>query len=213
MQKEMIPVAGSIDTQRAQALVLLTHRLEVTLKVNGALGEATMSAAVYGPILDLLADHQARTLGEIAQAVEAKGVAFGQVVEAALVLAGSGHVATVQDGQIVDKAKKHTDKLNAYLLDKARGSGEIGYLASPVTGGGVALGRAEQLFLGALSDGKMRPSELAAQVWQILAAQDQKLVKEGRTRESAEENLAELAAQVRVFIEKRLPILKAAGIA
>ncbi|HZV64881.1 MAG TPA: class I SAM-dependent methyltransferase [Telluria sp.] len=202
-----------LEAQRAQALVLLTHRPDVTLKVNGALGEATMSATVYDPILDVLADHKAHTLGEIEQAVQAKGVVFGQVVEAALVLASSGHVAAVQDGRIVDKAKTHTDKLNAYLLDKARGSGEIGYLASPVTGGGVAVGRAEQLFLSALSDGKKRPSELATQVWQILAAQGQKLVKEGRTLESAEENLAELTAQATVFIEKQLPILKAARIA
>ena len=47
----------------------------------------------------------------------------------------------------------------------------------------------------------------------VLAAQGQKILKEGEPLDSAEENLAELTAQAQTFADKQLPILKALGIA
>jgi len=47
----------------------------------------------------------------------------------------------------------------------------------------------------------------------ILAGQGQKLVKEGKTLETPEENLAELTTQANAFAEKQMPILKALQIA
>jgi hypothetical protein len=49
-------------------------------------------------------------------------------------------------------------------------------------------------------------------VWGILQAQGQKLVKEGKTLETDEENLTELNDQARVFAEKQVPVLKALGV-
>ena len=194
---------------RELRVVLMAHRPEVSLKVNGALGEAQMSEAVYAPILDWLADHKAKSLGQIEQAVKDKGVTFGQIIQAAMLLTGAGHLALVQDEQVINKAKKQTERLNGYLSHKARGSADIGYLASPVTGGGVSVNRFQQLFLLALGQGKREPREWAQYVWQVLQSQGQKLVKEGRTLETAEENLAEIEGQAAVFSAKVLPILKA----
>ena len=56
-------------------------------------------------------------------------------------------------------------------------------------------------------------AEWAQHVWQILAAQGQKIVKDGKTLESAEDNLAELTTQAQTFAQKQLPILKALQIA
>jgi len=201
------------EALRAQRVILVTHRQDVSLKATGALGEATMSEAVYNPVLDLLADHKPRTLGQIEQAVKDKGVTFAQLTQAAMVLTGAGHLAAVQDDALAAKAKKHTDKLNAHLISKARGSSDISYLASPVTGGGVTAGRFQQLFLLGMSQGKKQPADLAVQVWQILSAQGQKIIKEGKVLETAEENLAELTGQAATFAEKQLPILKALQIA
>jgi hypothetical protein len=202
-----------LEALRAQKVILVTHRPDVALKVTGALGEATLSEAVYNPILDLLADHKPRTLGQIEPAVRDKDVAFAQLTQATLLLSGAGHVAAVQDDAVIAKAKRHTDKLNAHLLNKARGSGDIGYLVSPVTGGGVMVGRFQQLFLLAMSQGKKQPADWAQFAWQILSAQAQKIVKEGKALDTAEENLAELATQASAFAEKQLPILKALQIA
>lgn len=198
---------------RQQKVLLVTHRPDVSLKVSGALGEADMSEVVYAPILDLLADHKARTLNQIEQGVKEKGIVFAQIIQAAMVLTGAGHLALVQDDIVTSKAKKQTDKLNAHLCLKARGSNDIGYLASPATGGGFTVNRFQQLFLHALSQGKKQPAEWAQYVWQTIATQGQKLVKEGKTLEAAEENLAELTQQATTFAEKQLPILKALQIA
>jgi hypothetical protein len=198
---------------RAQRVVLVPPRADVSLKVTGSLGEAQMQEVVYGPILDILANYQPKTLGQIEQAVKEKGIGFVQVIQAAMILIGSGAVLAVQGEATTQKAKKHTDKLNAFLMNKARGSGDINYLASPVTGGGITVGRFQQLFLLAKSQGKKQPAEWAEFVWQVLNQQGQRIVKEGKTLETAEENLAELTAQANTFAEKQLPILKGLGIA
>jgi hypothetical protein len=96
---------------------------------------------------------------------------------------------------------------------KARSSNDITFLSSPVTGGGVAVGRFQQLFVLALQQGKKKPEDWAAFVAQILAAQGQKIIKEGKPIETAEEQLAELTAQANEFAVKQLPIFKALQIA
>ena len=144
--RRMTPLE-QMEALRQQKLLLVAPRPDVSLKVTGALGEATMSEAVYAPILDLLADHKVKSFAQIEQGVKDKGITFAQVIQAAMVLTGAGHLALVQDDQIISKAKKQTDKLNAHLCQKARASNDIGYLASPVTGGGCNVSRFQQLFL------------------------------------------------------------------
>src|SRR3989338_706449 len=201
------------EALRAQRVILVQPRADVSLKANASLGEATMQEAVYGPILDVLADHRPKTLGEIEQALQDKDIKFAQLVQAAMVLTGTGALLAVQSDAATARAKSHCDQLNAHLIDQARGSSDIGYLASPVTGGGVSSGRFQQLFLLARSQGKLQPDEWAAFAWSILAAQGQRLLKEDRTLESEADNLAELTAQANTFAEKQLPILKALQIA
>jgi hypothetical protein len=185
----------------------------VLLKVAGALGEATLTETVYGPILDALADHKPKTLGQLEQALKDKGVNFAQLTQAVMILTGAAHLLAVQDDVTIPKARKHTDKLNAYMVQTARSSGDISYLASPVTGGGIAAARFPQLFLLALSQGKKQPADWAQFVWQILVAQGQKIVKDGMTLDTPEANLEELTNQANVFAQKQLPILKALQIA
>jgi len=139
-----------------------------------------MQDAVYNPILDTLADHQPKTLGQVEQAVKEKGTGFAQVLQAAMILTGSGALLATQDEATAQKAKKHTDKLNAFLMNKARSSGDVSYLASPVTGGGITVGRFQQLFLLVKNQGKKQPAEWAEFVWQVLNQQGQRIVKEGK---------------------------------
>ncbi len=177
------------------------------------MGEATLSEGIYAPILDLMSDFKTRTLAQMEQLVKGQGVNFGQLSQAVLVLCGSGTLSAVQDDTVVSKAKKHTTKLNTHLMCKARGSNDISFLASPVTGGGVVVGRFQQLFLLALEQGKKKPEEWASFVAQILAVQGQKIVKEGKPLKTAEEQLIELTSQANQFALKDLPVLKALQIA
>lgn len=201
------------EALRGQRILLAQPRADVGLKVTGSLGEATLQEAVYGPILDQLADHKPKTLGQLEQALKAtpstQSLSFAQILQAAMVLSATGAVQAVQDDAVVQKAKKRTDRLNVYLMTKARSSNELSYLASPVTGGGVTVPRFQQLFLLAKQQGHKHPQDWANFVWNILALQNQRLVKDGKTLETVEENLAELTAQASEFAEKQLPILKA----
>jgi hypothetical protein len=208
-----LSVLEQTEGLKAQKLMLIRPRADVSLKVSGALGEANMQEAIYNPILDVLADHKPYSLGQIELLLKPKNIAFGQIIQAVMILSGPATLCAVQDDDVILNAKKFTDKLNAYLMDKARGSADVITLASPVTGGGIGLGRVEQLFLLALSQGKKLPTEWVQFTWQILASQGQKIVKEGKPLESLEENLAEITTQANLFAEKELPILKALQIA
>ena len=198
---------------RSQRVVLTVPRSDIPLKVTGSAGEVTLSESVYNPILDTLADHKVRSVAEIREAVKSKNVSFVQLSQAIIVLAGVGFISAVQDEAVIDKAKKTSKALNKLLIDKSRGSSEINYLASPVTGGGVGINRFAQLFILAIEEGKKKPQDWAQFSWETLASQGQGLVKDGKTLQTAEENLAELNAQAVTFSEKQLPILKALGLA
>lgn len=202
-----------VEALRAQEVVATTPRGDVSLKVTGALGEAQMSEAVYAPILDLLGDHKPRALEQIEQAMQGRGPTLAQIRQAIILLMGAGHVAPVQDEALIAKAKRHTDRLNTHLMGRARGSNDVTFLASPVTGGGHGTARFHQMYLAALAQGRKQPAEWAQHAWQILAAQGQTLVKDGKSLQTPEENLAELTGLAKAFAEKQLPILKALQIA
>lgn len=202
-----------VEALRAQRVVLTGHRPDISLTVTGALGEAALSEAIYGAILDVLADHKPRTLGQIEQSLQSKGITLGQVRQAAMVLTGANHLAPVQDDAVAGKARRQTERLNAHLMTKARSSNDVMYLVSPVTGGGLVVPRFSQLFLMAMGQGRKQPAEWAHFVWQLLSAQGQTLIKDGKGLNTAEENLAELTALAKAFAEKQLPILKALQIA
>ena len=198
---------------RALRVILTIHRPDMALKVTGVQGEITLHESVYNPILDYLADHKIKTLGQIEQAMKDKGITLSQIIQAVMLLNGAGQLAIAQDDSVISKAKKQTDKLNGYLINKAAGSADILYLASPVTGGGFNVGRFQQLFLLAISKGRKQPDECAQFVWQILLAQGQKILKEGKVLKTEEDNLKELTPQATQFFEKQLAILKAVQIA
>ena len=201
----------SAEFLRTQQVLLTVDRDGIELKVTGSL-QATLSGAIYDPILDVLADHKPKSLAQLEQVLVGK-VSFAQLTQAVMILIGAGHLSAVQDDALIAKARKRTDRLNAYLALKARSSGDITFLASPVTGGGVPVARFQQLFLLAIAQGKKQPRDWPQAVWQILEAQGQKIVKEGHTLETAEENLAEITAQAETFALKQLPIMKALQIA
>ncbi len=201
------------EALRALRVVLTSYRPEISLKVTGAQSEVTMNENVYGSILDILGDYRITSLAKLEQDVTSKGVSFAQLVEAVVLLTGAGHLAIVQEDAHISKSRKHAEQLNAQLMHKARGNNDVSYLASPVTGGGVLVGRFAQLFLLSMSQGKKKPEEWAQFVWQVLSSQGQKLIKDSKVIDADADNLAEITEQAIVFAQKQLPIIKALGIA
>jgi SAM-dependent methyltransferase len=194
---------------RGRRVVLTWPRDEVSLTVKGVLGEGTMQQAIYGPLLDALADHRPRTLGELESALAPRGVDFAQLVQAVLVLGAQSAVRPAQDDGAIDAAAVRTARLNRHLMRQARGGVETGHLASPVTGGAVPATRFEQLFLLARADGAPTPEAWAADAWDALERQGERVVRDGRMLTRAEDSLAELVRQARAFAAGRLKLLDA----
>jgi SAM-dependent methyltransferase len=199
------------EAMMALRVMLMRPRAEVTLKTAGPLGEVTLQPEVYDPILDALADFKPHTLGEIQSRMP--HVTLAQVMQAIVVLAGMGAVSNVQSDAAAAAALAPSRKLNHWAFNRARGSNDVQHLASPVLGGGFMVGRFQQLFLLARQQGHQGPEQWARFVWQIIKAQNQKIIKDGVMIDSDEANLAEMTQQAREFDERFMPLLKALQIA
>lgn len=205
-----LPLLEHTRRLQAQAFALVVSPDDRPEKVTGSLGEANLQEAVYKPVFDALAsDNQSpKTVAHLQSLCE--GVGFNQIVQALMVLAGSGTVAPAQDKSVTQSARKHTKLLNTELCRRAEASSDVNYLASPVTGAGVQVNRFDQLFLRA---GELKEKDAPAYVLRVLKAQGQSIVKEGKPLEGDEANLTELRAQHEIFTVKKVPVLKALGIA
>lgn len=197
------------EALRRERIVLVQPRDEIELKVKGGLGEVALSEAVYAPILDALADLEPRTLGQLEQALAAKGLSLPLITQAAMMLIGAGKLAPAQDDETCSRAQPNADRLNEFILQSARGSTNIGHMASPLLGGGVQVLRFDQMFLLGMRQGRKEPAELAQFVWQIMVSQGQKIIREGRPIETVDESLNELNAQAYSFQSKVFPMLVA----
>ncbi|UJP02483.1 MAG: methyltransferase regulatory domain-containing protein [Nitrosomonas sp.] len=198
-----------IELTRTIKVIMMVQRVDALMEVTGTLGKATLNEAVYEPILDLLSDHKIKSVSQIEEALRNRGITLTQIMQAVMILVSTGQIALVQEENAVSKARKQTDKLNQYLLKKAFSSEEINFLVSPVTGGGIAVGRFQQLFVLAMSKGKVNINDCVQFAWQVIVAQGQKIIKDEKVLQSEQENLEELTKLARTFFEKQIPVLKA----
>ena len=122
---------------------------------------------------------------------------------------GLGHLSPAREEAQVAKAAKTCQRLNAHLMNKALSSDDVNYLVSPVTGSGIAVTRFQQIYLLAAQQGRKTPAEWAAFAWDIVSAQDRRVIKNGVTLQDPQENLAHIGQEAATFATKNLPVLKA----
>ena len=201
------------NTLRHQRVVLTTAQPDLNLVAKGVLGEATLNAPVYQPILNALADHQPHTLGELEARLAGQGIKFAQLLEAIVILVGKGDVAVAQPSEAIEAARVKSARLNHQLASLSRGMQELAYLASPVTGGALPVGRFQQLFLLAQTEGATTAADMAAFVWRLLSAQGHRVAREGEALMRPEDNLVELTQRAQAFIDIYHPMLQTLGVA
>ena len=195
---------------RGIGVILMRLRHDVSLRHAGYDLEFTLNPAICNPILDFLADHRPRTLGEIEAAVSPRGIEFPQVVDLVMALVDSGDLAPVHDTTAARSAKKQTDRLNTFLFDKARYSANYSLMASPVTGGGaVGVDRILQFFCGAIRDGRKQAADIAAYTLPLCRAAGVGITQGDKLLQSPEEGLRELTSRAAFFLEKQLTLLRA----
>ncbi|MEO0392660.1 MAG: class I SAM-dependent methyltransferase [Pseudomonadota bacterium] len=188
---------------------LTVARADTALKFNGPLGEVTMSAEAYNPILDNLAAGP-KTLKQMVEQPEIGAMSWPSLRQAMAVLIGANYVQPCLPAKDDAKRKKRTDALNRAIAEQSKAKSELSYMASPVTGGGVQVDRMSQLFLTAERAGEKDP---VAHVWSLLKSQGQRLLKDGKPLDQEADNLAELKRLYQVYQDKMRAVLKGIGIA
>lgn len=192
-----------------QRVVLLTAPAQIPMTLKTVAAEITLNQQIYGPIIEVLSDLQMHSLGQIASTVGNRNLGLHQVLDALMMLIGSGHVAPVQADAEIAQGRAGSAALNHHLIGLSAQHGDIEYLASPLTGGGVPADRIQQLFMLAVLQEQQSPDEIIGFVWRHIAAQGKKLVKDGVRLESEQSNLDELSLQAQRFFVERLPLLQA----
>lgn len=194
---------------RQLRMILTTPPARVRYTVTGALGNAELQQAIYQPVIELMSDHRPRTLGELEQHFAAgKGPNLAQLAQMAAILVGSATMQVAQPDGAIAAARETATALNKHLLQKASLGDASGALASPVTAGGVMVPLVSQLFLLASLRGARQAQELAQFAWETLSRTGQRLLREGKLLETAEDSLAKLREDADKFLVEELPILK-----
>ncbi|CAN5221357.1 class I SAM-dependent methyltransferase [soil metagenome] len=150
--KPPVPLLSSAAREAAlgdERFVLIRPRAKVSLAFDGFLGDMLLPAPLYGRILDLLADHRPRTLSDIAACPDLARFALPAIVQALLILTGRDDLALAADPAEIAAAAPTAQALNACLVRRPADAAEITVLASPVTGGGIEVGRTERAALAA----------------------------------------------------------------
>ena len=199
----------ALEAFRALRVVLLPPPERVRLTVQGARGEATLQAGLYGAVVSALADHQPHPCGELLDRLQPQGINADQLMNAVTVLAGNGDLVLAQPAERVEAHRAPAQALNNHLLGLARSRADIEFLASPITGGGVMVGRIDQIFLGGLRAGVPEQAQALRDFsWALLTQQGQKLHQNGQQLETPEQNCALLEQLAGEFLTLRLPLLR-----
>jgi len=219
---------------RALRLALVTAPETINFKLKTPLGEVDLNRSIYEVFISeikKLTTHQTieqmpnaaveltacasfPSFAEVEAAVkaDAPSITTEQMIQATAMLIGLGHLSLAQSPSACRQAQLRCDRLNQWIVRKAFDSGDLGHLASPATGGGVAVGRFEQLFMLASAKGMTQTHEQANFVWQVMQARGQRLVREGQAIENDQETLKLLENQSEVFRQGKLGLLSQLGV-
>ncbi|MBQ6975487.1 MAG: methyltransferase regulatory domain-containing protein [Selenomonadaceae bacterium] len=130
------------------------------------------------------------------------------IIQALILWIQGGNIMPCQSEETVQSVKKNCLALNKFICKRAEISDEVGFLASPVLGGGYPVNRFDRIFLSAMFDGNKTIDDIANFSWKITLSQGQRLIRENKIVESAEENISMFKNMVKDFWDNRLPIIK-----
>lgn len=180
-------------------------------KARGTFAEFVLTGPIYDAILEALGDGQPRAVGDL-EAAMPEGAAFPQMTTALVLLMAQGVVASAQTAAAAGRGAGTARALNLELARRAAEATDLGFLASPVTGGSIGAQRFHQLFWLALTRDGGGPGDWAAFAARVLAQQGQALVADGAAL-PPEAARAALEAQAQAFAETVLPSWRGLGIA
>ena len=194
-------------------IILTVPPETIPLEVDTPRGKIGLKEDFYRAVIAALdAESTPQRLGDLANRPELATLPPGALSEIIAVLVGTGRASPVQSDEAIEAARPRCRRLNAHLISRARLSNDTTFLASPVIGSGIPVARFEQMFLDARSRGKTAPEDLAKDAWEVLAKQNQAIIKNGVMLKTADENLDELTAQARRLCDRGLRLYRQLGV-
>jgi hypothetical protein len=198
-----------IEALRGERMILTRPAHKAEVKATGVLGSIVPNKSIADAVLSALGDYRPKSVRQIEKEASGKGVNLFNLVQMLMTLLETNSASLAQDDQTIRAARTQTDKLNAYLCDRAPYRADAGsVLASPVIGAGlVDVGRVVQFFWQAFNQGKKQPNQLAAHAAQLFRS-DIFVAEDEKRFVPAGGNLDALTAEAEYFTETLLPLLK-----
>jgi SAM-dependent methyltransferase len=192
------------------ALTVPRELASANMKLHPA--DVNGKAALYDPFLDALASG-ATAFATLRALPALAGLDLAVVLQIAALLVASGQVAVYVDGTGA-KAGPRCTRLNQVIGDAARYGDDIKALASPLLGNGINASHFERVVYAALAanKGASNVDAVTDKVAGLLNAMGRRMVKEGVTLTSVEENYAEVKKEVAQFLSQRLPLWRQLGL-
>ena len=186
-------------------IILLTERAKFSPDIAYT-RSASGVPELFNPVLDYLADSKVYNVGKMRRDLVGK-LGNEQLYSVLAILFGKGDIAVCSAPEAAERQHANCRRFNRRVLESVEINSTLGYLASPVLGGGIGISYLEKLFLHAHAGGL--PEEAwDAKVWQILQQQGQILLRDGNKLESEAENLDEIARQKIEFLRHRFDLLQ-----
>lgn len=136
-----------------------------------------------------------------------QGLAAGEGAGALAVLEALDMVAPALPLVELERRRESCDRLNRLLIADAAAADRMPALASPVTGGGVAIDRIGKLFLAGLGQG----ADPVGHALDTLEAAGQRTLRDGKPLTTRDHHRRELVERWESFSRRRLPVLQALG--
>ena len=166
-------------------------------------GEVTLQAEAYAPVLDALA-RGPMTFDELARAPECAVLDHGRLRQAVFGMAALGNLLPALPAAGEGKRRENATRFNEAILRAPITDASNTFLASPVTGAGVAVNLIDRMFFDARHD----ESQAVGSAHTAVASGRLKLRKADKNLESAADIEAYVKDRAQFFFTDFLPFLK-----
>lgn len=146
------PAARPLERWRDLRFALTARAQDVELKIKGQLAEATLARESYGALLEKL-DSGPASLRQLIELPKLGALGLAGLQNHLLILLAQGACQLALPALAEAARTKATESFNCAILARAPRDATYGFLASPVTGTGVAVDRIGQLALLTMSQG------------------------------------------------------------
>lgn len=200
------------DMARAQRVVMTRHADKVERSITGFLGNFNIDPRVSEALIGALADHRPQRIADLLDGLSSDELAARDLLQGIYLLMSNQGLAIAQEDDEIDAARNSTQRLNRRLIAEAENDLTGEYVASPITGGGIAMGGTLQQFLRAKRAGVDAPSEWAARANASMLARGRRVLVDGSPASTPEANARELERLATDFAQCDLPIFESLAI-